>query len=91
MERHRKKGTRPCVEYFIGKRAAFLKFLIKKIGFLCHYLGQTSIFAAAFVESLFLALKLSKGFHSTSHFSSAVEQLIRNQQVEGSNPLSGSK
>jgi hypothetical protein len=27
---------------------------------------------------------------STSHFSSAVEQLIRNQQVEGSNPLSGS-
>ena len=25
-----------------------------------------------------------------SHFSSAVEQLIRNQQVEGSNPLSGS-
>ena len=29
-------------------------------------------------------------FGIISHFSSAVEQLTRNEQVEGSNPLSGS-
>jgi hypothetical protein len=45
---------------------------------------------ALFDEYSLLALSLNNEINITSHFSSAVEQLIRNQQVEGSNPLSGS-
>ncbi len=43
-------------------------------------------------RSIVFGIILERAYaQATSHFSSAVEQLIRNQQVEGSNPLSGSK